>query len=223
MGSLLAIVAPLALGAAVSPTLFALQVLVLSGRRHPAARGWALAGGAAAVLVVCSVLGLTLLGNPHTAHHHRSPTHATIEFVAAALLALLAARALFPGKTVAEAHKDRAQGRLAEAPTILFAGVGGLGMLVNFSTLLLFVAALHQISRSPTSLTGKAVTWLILFAITLLPVLVPVTLVAILGRRVSPLLGRVNAFVGDHSRQITAGIELLFTAILIWKGIGELS
>ncbi len=223
MGSLLAIVVPLALGAAISPTIFALQVLVLSGRRHPVARAWALAGGAAATLIAFSLLGLTLLDNLHAAHHHRSWADATIDFAAAVLLALLAAWALHPAKTRAQSHRDRAQRHLADAPAILFAGVGGLGMLVNFSTLVLFLAGLHQISRSPVNLAGKAVTWLILLVITLSPAMVPVTLVVILGRRATPLLGSLNTFVSGHSRQITAGIELLFTAVLIWKGISELS
>jgi hypothetical protein len=59
--------------------------------------------------------------------------------------------------------------------------------------------------------------------ITLLPVLVPVTLVVLLGRRASVPLDRVNKFVGSHSRQITVTIEVLFAVVLIWKGIGELS
>ncbi len=223
MGSLLAIVVPLALGAAISPTLFALEVLILSGRRHPVARAWALSGGAAAVLIAFSVLGLTLLRNLHSGHHNRSPTDASIELAAGALLLLLAARALYSRKTAAESHNDRAQGRLADTPTILFVGVGALGMLVNFSTLLLFLPALHEISRSPVSLAGKGAAWLLLVMITLLPVLIPVTLVVMLGRRASPLLDRLNTFVANHSRQITITIEVLFAAVLIWKGIAELT
>jgi Sap, sulfolipid-1-addressing protein len=223
VGSLLAIVLPLALGAAISPTLFALEILVLSGRRHPVARAWALAGGAAATLIAFSVLGLTLLQNLHSGRHNHSPADASIDLVAGILLALLAARALHPRKTAAESHHDRTQSRLADTPTILFAGVGGLGMLVNFSTLLLFLPALHEISRSSVSLPGKEITWLILTVITLLPVLIPVTLVVILGHRASPLLDRLNAFVGSHSRQITVTIEVLFAVVLIWKGIGELT
>ena len=223
MGSLLAIVIPLALGAAVSPTLFALEILVLSGRRHPVARAWALASGAAAILIAFSVLGLTLLQGLHTGRHHRSPTDASIDLAAGTLLALLAARTMRRRETAAEAHNGRMQSRLAETQTIFFVGVGSLGMLVNFSTLLLFLPALHEISHSSVSLAGKAAAWLILLGITLLPVLIPVTLVVILGNRANLLLDRLNSFVGGHSRQITFGIEVLFAVILIWKGIAELS
>lgn len=59
--------------------------------------------------------------------------------------------------------------------------------------------------------------------ITLLPVLIPVTLISMLGRRADPLLERLNTFVGDHSRQITVTIEVVFAVVLIWKGIAELT
>jgi len=222
MSSLLAIVVPLALGAAISPTLFALEVLVLSGRHHPIARAWALAGGAAAILIAFSALGLTLLRNLHSGHHHSS-ADASIDLAAGVLLTLLAARSLHPRKTAAESHHDRTQSHLADMPTILFVGVGALGMLVNFSTLMLFLPALHEISRSSVSLAGKGTAWLILVVITLLPVLLPVTLVVILGSRANSWLDRLNTFVGSHSRQITITVEVLFAVVLIWKGIAELT
>ena len=58
--------------------------------------------------------------------------------------------------------------------------------------------------------------------ITLLPVLLPVSLVAVLGHKADPVLSRVNGFVGRHGRAITAGIEVVFCVVLLFKGIGEL-
>jgi len=53
-------------------------------------------------------------------------------------------------------------------------------------------------------------------------VLLPVTLVALLGTRADPLLARLNAFVGRHARTIAIAIELVFAVVLAWKGIGDL-
>jgi hypothetical protein len=58
MGHLLAIVVPLACGAAVSPTILALQLLTLSRRTAPLARSWAVAVGCVLVLVGLSVVAL---------------------------------------------------------------------------------------------------------------------------------------------------------------------
>ena len=221
MASLLARMLPLAFGAAVSPTLFALEVLVLSGRQHPVARAWAVAGGSAAVLVVYCALGLTVLAHVNDRAHH-STTGAVIDLAAGVLLGLLAARTLHRHPTAAEAHHHRTADRLARASTLSFVAIGAVAMLTNFSTLVLFLPALHEITHSSVSLAGKGAAGLLLLVITLLPVLVPVALVTVLGRRADPLLARLNGFVGGHSRQISAGIEILFCAVLVWKGVGSL-
>ena len=81
-----------------------------------------------------------------------TPTGAVIDLLAGTLLAALALRALRRGKTTAESHHSRTQGRLADAPTAYFIGAGALAMLINFSTLLLFLPALHEIPRSSVNL-----------------------------------------------------------------------
>jgi hypothetical protein len=57
MSSLLREVIPLALGAAISPVIFLLQLNTLTGER-PIARGSALTAGAAVVLIVVSTIGV---------------------------------------------------------------------------------------------------------------------------------------------------------------------
>jgi hypothetical protein len=223
MVALLASVLPLALGAAVSPTLLALQLLVLTGKTAPLARAWALAGGASVVLAAFSVLGLTVLNHLHPATHgHHTLRGAVIMFLAGGLMAVLAVRSLLTRPTPAEQQHSRTAGRLESAPTFWFVGVGALGMVVNFSTLVLFLPALHEITRSPVGLEGRSVAFVVLFVITLLPVLAPVVLVSVLGHRVEPALDTVHAFVTRHSRQIGVIIEIVFAVYLVIRGVGEL-
>jgi len=210
----------LALGAAISPALFALEVLVLSGRRHPVSRGWAVAGGATAMLILYTLLGLTVL--EHVVHRrNHSATDAAVDLGAAVLLALLAIRALRRHPTAAEGH-NRMASRMVDEPTVSFWGLGAFAMLVNFSTLVLFLTALHQISHSSVDLAEKAVVGVILIVIALLPVLLPVLLVTVLGQKANAVLARLNEFVSSHAREITAGIEIIFCLLLLFKGIGEL-
>ncbi len=172
------------------------------------------------MLILYTVLGLTVL--EHVVHRRgHSATDAAIDLGAALLLALLAIRALRRHPTAAESH-SRTTSRMADGSTISFWGLGAFAMLVNFSTLVLFLAALHQISHSSVDLEEKAVVGVILMFITLLPVLLPLLLVTALGHRADPLLLHVNGFVSSHARQITAGIEILFCLLLLFKGIGEL-
>jgi len=223
MVALLLSVLPLAIGAAISPTLLALQLLVLTGATKPIARAWALAAGSALVLAVFSILGLTVLEHLHPAAHDRhSLRGAVIMFIAAGLLAALAVRSLLRRPTPAEQQSSRTAERLATAPTYWFVGAGAIGMVVNFSTLVLFLPALHEITRSSVGPLGRSVALTLLFVITLLPVLVPVVLVTALGRRAEPALEATHGFVTRHARQIGIFIEVVFAAYLVARGLGEL-
>ena len=223
MAALLASVLPLAIGAAISPTLLALQLMVLTGATKPRARAWALAAGSALTLAGFSVLGLTALNHlrPHE-HGHHSLRGAVIMFVAVGLLAALAVRSLLKRPTPAEQQTSRTAGRLQDAPTVGFVAVGALGMVVNFSTLVLYLPALHEITRSSVGLVGRSTAFAVLFLVTLLPVLAPVGLVTILGTRADPVLGATHAFVTRHTRQIGIVIEVVFALYLVAKGVGEL-
>jgi hypothetical protein len=223
MAALLASVLPLAVGAAISPTLLALQLMVLTGTTRPRARAWAVAAGSALVLAVFSLLGLTVLNHLHpAAHGHRSVRGAVIMFIAAGLLVVMAVRSLLHRPTSAERQKSHTAGRLATAPTYWFVGVGAVGMVVNFSTLVLYLPALHEITRSTGGLGDRVVAFALLFVITLTPVLAPLGVVSVLGARADPALQATHAFVTRHARQIGTVIEVVFAAYLLVRGFGEL-
>ena len=223
MGALLASVLPLALGAAISPTLLALQLLVLAGPTRRLARAWSLTAGSAVVLALYAVAGATVLRQIHgkSAPHH-SLRDALVELVCAGLLVALALRSRLRHRTAGEHHGSWAAIHLTTAPLPWFVGAGALGMLTNFSTLVLFLPALHQIERAQTSTAGRWVVLAVLYVITLLPVLVPVAVATVLGPRAEPVLDRTHTFISLHSRQIGVVIELVFAAYLAWKGVTEL-
>jgi len=223
MGSLLVAVLPLALGAAVSPTLLAVQLLVLTGTTHRLARAWALTFGAGLVLAAFSLLCVTALQRIRPHHSpHKSATDAAVLLVSAALLGLLAVRSLLRRPTPGERQPSRITGRLDTASTGWFVGVGALGMVVNFSTLLLVLPAVHEITHSTASLTSKVAVFAVMYVIVLLPVLVPVLLVTVLGTGADRLLDATHTWVGAHSRTIGVVIEVVFAVYLAVKGVRAL-
>ena len=223
MGSLLVAVLPLALGAAVSPTLLTLQLLVLTGTTHRLARAWALTLGSALVLGVFSFLCVTALQHlrpPHAAH--KSLSDAVVLLASGALLALLALRSQLRRPTVAEQQAKRSAGRLTTASTGWFVGVGAVGMMVNFTTLLLVLPAVHEITHSTAATSAKLVVFVLMFLIVLLPVLAPVLLVTVLGSGADRALDATHRWIAAHSRTIGIVIEVVFAAYLIVKGIRAL-
>jgi hypothetical protein len=92
VGELLGIVIPLAAGAAISPAVLTIQLVTLSRKTAPLARGWAIAFGYAAVLVVETVLAFALAAGTGGSDTP-SKTEAAIKLGAAVVLALLGLRA----------------------------------------------------------------------------------------------------------------------------------
>jgi len=219
MGSLLAAVLPLALGAAVSPTLLAHQLIVLSGATHRLARSWALAAGAAIVLAGFSLLCATALSRVRPGHGHKSATDAVVLIASGVLLGALAVRSRIRRPTVGERHTSGISERLATAPSVWFLGVGAFGMVVNFSTLLLVLPAVHEITRSTAGATAKWTVFAIVYVIVLLPVLVPVVLAQLLGARADPGLDATHRWVARNARTIGTVVEAVFAVYLVIKGV----
>lgn len=217
MGRLLAIVLPLALGAAVTPTIVAAQLLQLTARTRPLARAWALAGGAAVVLVGVSVLALAVAAGSGGSD---SPSRAggIVKLVAAVLLVGLGVRALRhrgdPPKP--KPHKDD-RAHLGRA----FAFGAGL-MATNFSSLVLYFPAMHAIGISDADATARALALVLLFGIALLPAYGPPLVVGALGERAQAPLDRLSHFFTTHRQAIAAGLCFGFAALLAAAGLHAL-
>lgn len=213
MGNLLAIVIPLACGAAVSPTILALQLLTLSRRDAPLARSWAVAAGCALVLAGLSVLALALARSTGGSD---SPSEAggIVKLVAAALLVAVGVRQL--RRPPAAAGPPRRESR---HPLRQSLALGAAMMASNFSTVVLYFPAMHAIGIADAVAGAKVAAFLLLFAITLLPALGPPLVVTLMGARATPALERLNGFFTVHRRGIGAAICFAFAVLLAVAGL----
>lgn len=215
MGATLSIVLPLALGAAISPTLLTLQLLTLSGAREQVKRAWALCAGSGVVLAAYMLLLATLARGLTLASADQSVTERVVKLIAAALLLLLGLRSLRhrhdPPKPPPKRLHD------AGAPT--FFGIGAGAMAGNFSSLVLVLPATHITVSSDLPPNQKTALLVMVFVITMLPVLLPVLSVSLLGKKADPVLGRMNHYAVTYQHQINAGIAFFFTALLVYSAI----
>ncbi len=215
MARLLGIVIPLALGAAVSPTTLAVQLVTLSRKTAPVRRSWALAGGFAAVLAGFAVVAV---GLARSTGGSSSPSvaGAVVKLVAAVLLVALAVHELrAPPKPPKPEHAGAHPIRAAVA---LGAGL----MLTNFSSIVLFFPAVHEIGISGVPVIDKVVAFVILYAITMLPAIGPPLFVTLIGPRATPMLERLNRFFADHHRGIASGLCVVFAILLTVAGLRAL-
>ena len=213
-------VLPLALGAAVSPTVLMIELLILSGARSPKARAWAFVLGVVVVLLAAVLLFLTVLSQaPDANGGSPAASWRVVDGVAAALLAALGVRNLTPKKTPGEKHESRVASKLATAGLPFYLGIGSVTMLTNFSTLILLAPACHEITKSTEPVEVKAIATLVLVVIVLIPLVAPVLSMTLLGHRSDAVLASLNRAVSTHSRQINAGICFVLAALLAWKAI----
>lgn len=206
---------PFALGAAVSPTLLTLELLILTGKTHRKSRAWMFVIGASLTIFLFGLMAATILRNVgDTTASAQDPWSIGIKAVLALALLGLGIRQLRPAKTAGERHHSKTADRMQTAKAPFFLIVGAVGMLLNFSSLVLYLPAVHLIVHSGDPVETRWAAGLMLWVITITPIVLPVLAVSIVGHRSDALLTRLNTWTTGHSRQINAGLCFLFAALL---------
>jgi hypothetical protein len=213
MGELLAQVIPLALGAAISPVVFILQLNALTGQR-PIAHGAALTAGAAAVLIAGSTIGV-LVGD--TGFSTRDTLKAVINIAFGALLVLVALRALLRPPKPKPPEAD------ARPPTIRRSFVVGAGgMASNVTTFALYIPALALIAGSGLPLRQQGIAALIILLLTLMVAWVPLVLAVAVPGASTRLLPWLGHWMNANDRWIQVVLGFGFGGWLLVKGISGL-
>ena len=217
-------VLPLALGAAVSPGLLTIELLILSSKIRPKARAWFYLLGVVVVFVVFTFLALTNLRD--LVQSTGAPPKVwsiAVKILVALLLVAVGVRQLLPLRTLGEAHQSRVAARLQASKPHAFFVLGVLTMLTNWSSLLLYMTVVRVIDGSDDGTSSKVLAGILLLVITVAPLLLPVLAATIVGHRSDALLDRVGEFTSRHTRQINAGICLLFAVLFAGSAIKELT
>jgi cytochrome c biogenesis protein CcdA len=213
MGALLSEIVPLALGAAISPVIFLLQLTTLTGPR-PIARGSALTAGAATALIVVSTIGV-LVGD--TGFSTSDTLQAAINIAFGALLIAVGLRALLrPPKP----KPPKADARGPSVRGSFLAGVGG--MASNLTTFALYIPALALIAGSGLPLRQQGVAALIIVVITLMVAWVPLVLAVTVPAASTRLLPWLGSWMTANNRWIQVVLGLGFGIWLLAKGVDGL-
>lgn len=212
MGPLLGQVLPLALGAAISPLLFLLQLSTLTGKR-PFARGAMLVAGAAIPLAAMGAIGVLLGSRTSLAGH---PTvKASVDIGLGALLLALAARTVLRPPPPPKAKPDH-------DPSLRRSFLlGAAAMVTNFTTFALYIPALKLIVESEVETAEKALATILVLVVTLSLALVPLLLVAVVPGS-TRALEALGAFMTRHHRTLNVVICVGFGSWLLVRGLTAL-
>lgn len=218
MSDLLSRVIPLSIGAAISPAVLAVIIVVLGGRRA-VTRGAVFAAGVLTVLVGLTVSGLLISHQSHPSPERIRITHDVYGLIGVLLLCLAIITLLRP-----RTHSDTGTPVHTSDPSadkgLLAMFVLGFGLMIsNLSTIVLYLPAMHAVSDSDASSADRILAAAIAFLITSLPATAPLLLRIALPRRSGPIFARVNTFVTDHNRAITITVEVGFGLYLIYRAL----
>ena len=221
MGDLLTKTIPLAMGAAVSPTVLAVGLLILSAPKRPVARGAAFTAGVLAILAGLTAVGLTLTHHAISGAAKHDPITRAIDGTFGAVLLLLAVATVLRTFTTDRESPDPKPA----ADPAKHAGLGaafllGMAMMMsNFSTILLYLPAMREISAARVDAAGKAVAVAVAFVITSLAATLPLLVRVVAPGPAARWFATIHGFVTRHQRQIAVVVEVVFGAYLLAKAL----
>jgi hypothetical protein len=219
MSQLLAVVIPLSLGAAVSPTALAVIVLTLSGKVSPRARAWAEVIGMAVALALVTV-ALLFLAQFIAGRKPDPRILGTFDLAAAVALLVLGVRNALRLRSPAPGQKKRASSSAAgPKPNLLaFLGIGIALLVTDVTSLVLYIPALKDIVRAGIPDVQKAAVLAIPYFAVLAPAILPAALATVAPRSADKVLDPLNAWVTKNQRVIGMVVCFAFGAYLLWKG-----
>ena len=223
MLGLLLQVLPLAIAAAVSPTVFAAAVLILSSPYHPKTKAMAmLAGGAVPFIVI----GLGLIRLFQRLQVRLPPFRipvlsARLDIAFGLVLIAVAIRLLLKMPTVAERGSSQAAGaaRSPDAHVLRFFAFGVWSMGTDLTTIALFVPAAHAIAGASVPVVGKIAVFVLVVAVILTPILAPLIVAFVAPDDVERVLVPIGGFARKHTRDAVLVLVAVFGAYLLTRGV----
>lgn len=218
MWALLVTVLPLGLAAAVTPTLFALQVLVVSGPRWKR-RTLAVGLGTGVVFIVLFALILVGFSQlPDAGSGTTTRTEYWVELVCGLLAIAAAVWMMRPHPRADAALEKKVEGYANHAHAWVFAGLAAYMTVTDFSSLVLVVPALHDVTASSAGLVGQALVVVFLLGCVMLPVWSPPLAVRLLGDTGVRMLHRVYSALMGHQVEVMGAVAALVGVVLAWRG-----
>jgi hypothetical protein len=213
----------LGLAAAFTPSLLALQILIVSGdpwRR----RSFAVAvGGASAFGVVGALLFLGFAQLPTESTGDHGAADALLRLVAGGALLAGAVFLFRPHPVLRERMERDINGYVARASSWVFLGVAFALSIKDLSSFIVLAPALHDIAVADLNMAEQGVLLVVLYALALSPVLVPPLLRTVLGHRADAIFGRAYRFTMGHQFQLVGSMAVVIGAYLILTGVLRLA
>jgi hypothetical protein len=221
MIELLLRVLPLALGAAITPSLFAVQLLIVSNDPWRARALAAFLGSACAFGIAVTVLLLGFAQLPVSGGGTDS-LDGVIRLIAAVLFGAATIYFFVPHPGIQSKVQASIERRVTRAKAIDFFGITFVLSIKDFSSFILIVAAMHDIAVASVDWPYKAVVILLVFSMALSTVIIPPLMRTTLGTPGKTLLTRIYTLTMEHQFFVMGLVFATLTIYLTLSGIRAL-
>lgn len=214
------VILPLALGAAISPTLLAAVVILLSGKEHPLKKSFLYLFGALVPLIVVTILVHSFARNLVDFGYSIKAYSESIDIGIALLLICIGSFIWLrrrQGKNFIPKQSTKVPVKTTHALHSFL--LGAIMMSWDFSTFALFIPAEKDIFFWHQSVETQIVAVVFLIFMTLLPVSVPIGLYLVMPNKVVEVLVPFSNWTKKNSAAIAIALCYGFAAFLLWKGI----
>ncbi|GBE57301.1 hypothetical protein BMS3Abin01_00213 [bacterium BMS3Abin01] len=204
-------VLPLVLGAAISPSgiLLVMGILSRGGGENQRRKAFSFLVGSTVFLVIVAMVILFLIKPVVPSAVHHGKLSGVIDIVLGGLIALVVVWSAIFKRAKAKRKKRK----------IPYAAVGFSFMLLNTSTLVLFVAACKIVVEGRLGLPETISLFLVLIAVTLSLMAFPVMISYTMPRQSERILGPITSFMSRYGNQVARVYFLLMAAYLAVHGV----
>jgi Sap, sulfolipid-1-addressing protein len=96
---------------------------------------------------------------------------------------------------------------------------GIIAMLINTSTMVLYIAGVHEISAAKLSTAGNVLAFAVLTLVTLVTLIIPIGIYFVFPRKSEQVLDKLSTWLFKHMKEIGVAVLLVFGVYLLIKGI----
>jgi len=218
MGELLFDVIPLGIGAAFTPSLFAIQLLIVANDPWKVRALAAFFGAASAFGIAVAILLLGFARLP-TSTGGNGIVDGVLRLIAAIVLGAFAVYFFLPHPGLEKRVTTDVEDRVAKSSSVEFFGITFLLSIKNFSSFILIIPAMHDIGVAEISWPLKVAVTAIVFTLALSPLLIPPLMRTALGKPGKSMLRKVYTFTMSHQFTIMGVIFGLLTFYLMITGL----
>ncbi|PKL66883.1 MAG: hypothetical protein CVV28_08400 [Methanobacteriales archaeon HGW-Methanobacteriales-1] len=223
--TLLLEIVPIALAAAISPTSFALVIVLLSLSKRPKTGGTGFLAGSFIVILGAALLGMLAAEGFLLTRTEPGPLKASIDFILGIIVLYYGIKILLKKNDWFDEKELELPLNNKSATSEFFSSmVLAIGLFaLNFITTALVFLGGSKIAAAEVGWVGTLISLLVLMAITLSMVALPVLIYFLTPKKADNILSKLNQWIKKNGHYLTAILVLVIGLYFLFNGLEGLN